>query len=99
MRAIQVKQCGSPEALEVADKIAVETDPTARERWQKRYDVVQHELHRLAAYNVDHRVDAGTGARVAPGPGRQECVGAEVMGLGRVAFDRTSVSVTVVSPW
>src|SRR5438270_11241662 len=29
------------EAVEVAEKIAVETDLAARERWQKRYDVVQ----------------------------------------------------------
>lgn len=45
------------EALEMADKIAHETDPAARVRWQKRYDVVQHELERLSAFNVDHRVD------------------------------------------
>src|SRR5262249_57823916 len=41
----------------VAHKIADETDPAARERWQKRYDTLQHELHRLDAYNIDHRVD------------------------------------------
>lgn len=45
------------EAVEVAEKIATETDPTARERWQRRYDAVQHELHRHSAYNLDHLVD------------------------------------------
>lgn len=45
------------EALEVAEKIASETDPAARARWQKRYDAVQHELHQHSAYNIDHRVE------------------------------------------
>jgi ATP-binding cassette subfamily F protein 3 len=45
------------ESVELAHKIAAEADPAARERWQRRYDVVQHELHRLDAYNLDHRVD------------------------------------------
>ena len=45
------------EAEEMAERIAAETDDAARERWQKRYDAVQHDLQRLSAYNIDHRVD------------------------------------------
>ena len=45
------------EAEEVAGKIAAEPDPAAHDKLQKRYDFVQHELHRLKAYNIDHRVD------------------------------------------
>lgn len=45
------------EAEEMAARIAAETDEAASERWHKRYDAVQHELQRLSAYNIDHRVD------------------------------------------
>ncbi len=45
------------EAVEMAEKIASEPDPVLHERWQRRYDAVQLELGRLAAYNIDHRVD------------------------------------------
>ena len=45
------------EAEEMASLIATETDPVAHDRWQRRYDKVQQELHRLSAYNIDHRVD------------------------------------------
>jgi ATP-binding cassette subfamily F protein 3 len=45
------------EAEAAAQVIAVETDPQAREKLQRRYDTLQHELHRHAAYNIDHRVD------------------------------------------
>lgn len=45
------------EAEEVAHQIATETDQAAHDKLQKRYDFVQHELHRLKAYNIDHRVD------------------------------------------
>ncbi len=44
------------QSLEFAEKMATETDPEARERWQKRYDAATQELHRLSAYNIDHRV-------------------------------------------
>jgi ATP-binding cassette subfamily F protein 3 len=45
------------EAEAAAQTIAVETDPQAREKLQRRYDCLQQELHRHAAYNIDHRVD------------------------------------------
>jgi ATP-binding cassette subfamily F protein 3 len=45
------------EAEETALKIAAEKDSAAREKMQRRYDAVQHELHRHSAYNIDHRVD------------------------------------------
>src|SRR6266567_1254813 len=40
-----------------AQTIAVETDPQARQKLQRRYDSLQQELHRHSAYNIDHRVD------------------------------------------
>ena len=45
------------EAEAAAQTIAVETDPQARDKLQRRYDSLQQELHRHAAYNIDHRVD------------------------------------------
>ena len=45
------------EAVELAHSIAEEKDPAALNRLQRRYDTVQAELHRLDAYNIDHRVD------------------------------------------
>jgi len=45
------------ELVDLAEKIAAEKEPSTRERWQRRYDTVQQELHRLDAYNIDHRVD------------------------------------------
>ena len=45
------------EAEEIAHKMAEDADPATLERLHKRYDIVQAELHRLDAYNLDHRVD------------------------------------------
>jgi ATP-binding cassette, subfamily F, member 3 len=45
------------EAEDVAHQIAAETDEAARGKLQKRYDLLQHELHHQKAYNIDHRVD------------------------------------------
>jgi len=45
------------EAETVARTIAVEHAPQVREKLQRRYDSLQHELHRHSAYNIDHRVD------------------------------------------
>ncbi|MBI3863608.1 MAG: ABC-F family ATP-binding cassette domain-containing protein [Planctomycetia bacterium] len=45
------------EAEVVAHTIAAETDPQVREKLQRRYDALQHDLHRHSAYNIDHRVD------------------------------------------
>jgi ATP-binding cassette subfamily F protein 3 len=45
------------EAEEVAHAIAGETDAAARDKLQRRYDVLQSDLHRHSAYNIDHRVD------------------------------------------
>lgn len=45
------------EAEELAHKMADDQEPASLERLHKRYDVVQAELQRLDAYNLDHRVD------------------------------------------
>jgi ATP-binding cassette subfamily F protein 3 len=45
------------EAEDVAHAIAGEADGAAREKLQRRYDALQHDLHRHSAYNIDHRVD------------------------------------------
>src|SRR5262245_7846549 len=45
------------EAEEVAARIAAEHDSVTHDKLQKRYDILQHDLHRLKAYNIDHRVD------------------------------------------
>ena len=45
------------EAEELARKMAEDLDASSLERLHKRYDLVQAELHRLDAYNLDHRVD------------------------------------------
>jgi ATP-binding cassette subfamily F protein 3 len=45
------------EAEETAHTIAAETNPQVREKLQRRYDALQHDLHRHSAYNIDHRVD------------------------------------------
>ncbi len=45
------------EAEEIAHKMSLDHDATSLERLHKRYDIVQAELHRLDAYNLDHRVD------------------------------------------
>jgi ATP-binding cassette, subfamily F, member 3 len=45
------------EAELAAHSIAGETDPAARDRLQRRFDALQHDLHRHSAYNIDHRVD------------------------------------------
>ena len=44
-------------ARELADRMACEADPQTLESLKRKYDQSQHELHRLNAYNVDHRVD------------------------------------------
>ncbi|MGQ0636985.1 MAG: ABC-F family ATP-binding cassette domain-containing protein, partial [Planctomycetaceae bacterium] len=45
------------EAEEVAARIAAAPDAAASERLHRRYDQLQHDLHRQQAYNLDHRVD------------------------------------------
>lgn len=45
------------EAEEIAHKMSLDHDAASLERLHKRYDIVQAELHRLDAYNLDHRVD------------------------------------------
>jgi ATP-binding cassette, subfamily F, member 3 len=45
------------EAEEAAHAIAGERDAPAREKLQRRFDALQHELHSRSAYNLDHRVD------------------------------------------
>lgn len=45
------------EAEELARKMADDADSASLDRLHKRYDIVQAELHRLDAYNLDHRVD------------------------------------------
>lgn len=45
------------EAVELAHAMAAEKDEATLARQHKRYDFLQQELHRLGAYNIDHRVD------------------------------------------
>ena len=45
------------EAAELAKRMASESESDELERHQRRYDVLQQDLHRLDAYNIDHRVD------------------------------------------
>ncbi len=45
------------EAEEVAHAIAREEDAAIRDKLQRRYDALQHDLARQSAYNIDHRVD------------------------------------------
>ncbi|MFN0055572.1 MAG: ABC-F family ATP-binding cassette domain-containing protein [Planctomycetales bacterium] len=45
------------EAEEVAHRIAETPDTALHEKLQRRYDYLQHELQRLKAYQIDHRVD------------------------------------------
>ena len=45
------------ELIAALDTEAAETEPAAHDRLQRRYDFLQHELQRLKAYNIDHRVD------------------------------------------
>jgi ATP-binding cassette subfamily F protein 3 len=45
------------EAEEIAHQMAVEQDPGGLDKLHKRYDILQAELHRLDAYNLDHRLD------------------------------------------
>ncbi len=45
------------EATELAERIASEMNADNVRRLNKHYDQLQHELHRLDAYNIDHRVD------------------------------------------
>lgn len=45
------------EAEELAHSMAADHDQASLGRLHKRYDIVQAELHRLDAYNLDHRVD------------------------------------------
>lgn len=45
------------EAARLADTMAAESDSSELEKHHRRYDFLQQELHRLDAYNIDHRVD------------------------------------------
>ena len=45
------------EAISVAAEMAETTDPAEHDRLAARYDHLQHELHRLDAYNLDHKID------------------------------------------
>jgi len=45
------------ESLAVAEAIAECDDSAQRDRLSARYDHVQHELHRHAAYNLDHKIE------------------------------------------
>jgi ATP-binding cassette, subfamily F, member 3 len=45
------------EATVLAECIAEETNTELLDRHQRRYDQIQADLHRLDAYNIDHRVD------------------------------------------
>jgi len=44
-------------AHRLAEQMAAEPDHDSSEKLHRQYDQVQHELHRLDAYNIDHRVD------------------------------------------
>ena len=44
-------------AHQLAEQMAVAADQDQSEKLHRQYDQVQHELHRLDAYNIDHRVD------------------------------------------
>jgi ATP-binding cassette subfamily F protein 3 len=46
-----------PEAIAVAEEMAHATDPAERRRLAARYDHLQHELQRLDAYNLDHKIE------------------------------------------
>ena len=45
------------QAAKLAENIASESDPRLSAQLQRRYERLQHELHRLNAYNIDYRVD------------------------------------------
>jgi len=45
------------EATVLAQRMSVEGDATELARLSKRYDAVQHELHHLDGFHVDHRID------------------------------------------
>jgi ATP-binding cassette subfamily F protein 3 len=45
------------EAEQTALLISAEKNLQTREKLQRRYDALQHDLHRHSAYNIDHRVD------------------------------------------
>lgn len=45
------------EAEEVAHALAAATDPAEHDRLAQRYDVLQHELQRHDAYNLDHKIE------------------------------------------
>ncbi len=46
-----------PEAIAVAAEMARATDPAEHRRLAARFDHLQHELHRLDAYNLDHKIE------------------------------------------
>jgi ATP-binding cassette, subfamily F, member 3 len=46
-----------PEAIAVAEEMAHATDPAEHRRLASRFDHLQHELHRLDAYNLDHKIE------------------------------------------
>ncbi|MEZ6044776.1 MAG: ABC-F family ATP-binding cassette domain-containing protein [Planctomycetaceae bacterium] len=45
------------ESVRVAEEMATTTDEVQLDRLHSRFDHLQHELDRLNAYNIDHRVD------------------------------------------
>jgi ATP-binding cassette subfamily F protein 3 len=45
------------EAIAVAAEMAETDDAAERQQLNARYDHLQHELHRLDAYNLDHKID------------------------------------------
>ena len=45
------------QAHDLSEKMAGEANADALAKLQKQYDTVQHELERLDAYHIDHRVD------------------------------------------
>jgi ATP-binding cassette subfamily F protein 3 len=45
------------EAEQIAHQLAAADDPDRRHRLGKRFDHLQHELHRADGYNLDHRIE------------------------------------------
>lgn len=45
------------EAIAVAEEMAHAADPAEHRRLAARFDHLQHELHRLDAYNLDHKIE------------------------------------------
>ncbi|OYW13584.1 MAG: hypothetical protein B7Z55_16580, partial [Planctomycetales bacterium 12-60-4] len=49
--------CLQQEAHDLAQRLSQIPDSVEQERLTKRYDTVQHELHHLNGFQVDHRID------------------------------------------